>query len=121
MGPVCAGAPPAWSSEASELEGLPEEPPRKVPQRRSKNGKIICEIIIYRIMELVETLMASRKWRNMCLRYNIVTPDKIQVWKSTKLALTESNSPTKSRHDQELKRAIEAIATSGGGRARESA
>ena len=61
-------------------------------------------------MELVETLMASRKSRNMCLRANIVTPDKIQVWKSTKLALTESNSPTKSRHDQELKRAIEAIA-----------
>ena len=61
-------------------------------------------------MELVETLMASRKWRNICLRANIVTPDKIQVWKSTKLAMTESNSPTKSRHDQELKRAIEAIA-----------
>jgi hypothetical protein len=61
-------------------------------------------------MELVETLMASRKWRNMCLRANIVTPDKIPVWKSTKLAMTESNSPTKSRHDQELKRAIEAIA-----------
>jgi hypothetical protein len=46
----------------------------------------------------------------MCLRANIVTPDKVQMWKSTKLALVESNSPTKSRHDQELKRAIEAIA-----------
>ena len=61
-------------------------------------------------MEIVEKLMAERKWRNMCLRSNIVTPDKIQMWKSTKLALVESNSPTKSKHDQELRRAIEAIA-----------
>ena len=47
----------------------------------------------------------------MCLRANIVTPDKIQMWKSVKLALTESNSPIKgSRHDKELVEAIQEIA-----------
>ena len=61
-------------------------------------------------MELVEQLMINRKWRNCCLRANIVTPEKIQMWKSTKLALVESNSPTKSLHDRKLKAAIAAIA-----------
>ena len=62
-------------------------------------------------MEIVEELMANRKWRNICLRENIVTPDKIQIWNKTKLALTESKAPAKSnRHDKELTKAIEAIA-----------
>jgi hypothetical protein len=61
-------------------------------------------------MDRVEHLMANRKWRNMCLRTNIVTPDKIQQWGKVKLALTESNSPIKGNaHDKELVKAIQQI------------
>ena len=62
-------------------------------------------------MELVENLMAARKWRNMCLRANIVPKDKIQLWGKVKLALCESNAPIKGNsHDRKLVEAIEAIA-----------
>lgn len=60
-------------------------------------------------MELVESLMATRRWRAMCLRKNIVTPENIMQWGKVKLALVESNSPTKSKHDKELVEAIKAI------------
>ena len=62
-------------------------------------------------MELVENLMATRKWRNMCLRANIVPQEKIQLWGKVKLALCESNAPRKDNlHDRKLLDAIEAIA-----------
>lgn len=61
-------------------------------------------------MELVENLMATRRWRNTCLRANIVPEDKIQQWGKVKLALCESNSPMKSLHDKALVEAIKAIA-----------
>ena len=37
-------------------------------------------------MDIVEFLMARRRWRNCCLRANIVTPEKIEFFKKTKLA-----------------------------------
>ena len=49
-------------------------------------------------MEIVEFLMARRKWRNLCLRTNIVSPDKIEIYKKTKLAHVESNALGKSEH-----------------------
>jgi hypothetical protein len=62
-------------------------------------------------MELVESLMATRKWRNVCLRANIVPEAKIQRWGKVKLALCESNSPVKgSLHDRQLVAAIKAVA-----------
>lgn len=62
-------------------------------------------------MERVESLMATRKWRNMCLRTNIVPKDKIQQWGKVKLALCESNEPKKKNlHDRKLVKAIAEIA-----------
>ena len=62
-------------------------------------------------MERVESLMATRKWRNMCLRTNIVSKDKIQQWGKVKLALCESNEPKKKNlHDRKLVKAIAEIA-----------
>jgi len=49
-------------------------------------------------MDIVEFLMARRKWRNLCLRTNIVSPDKIEIYKKTKLAHVESNALGKSEH-----------------------
>ena len=40
--------------------------------------------------------MVRRKWRNLCLRANICTPDKIVMYKKTKLAHVESNALGKS-------------------------
>jgi hypothetical protein len=61
-------------------------------------------------MDLVEELMATRRWRNVCLRSNIVPQEKIEMWKKVKLALVESNSPNKSLHDKRLVSAIRDIA-----------
>ena len=49
-------------------------------------------------MDIVEFLMARRKWRNMCLRANIVPKEKIEIYKKTRLALVESNALGKSEH-----------------------
>ena len=49
-------------------------------------------------MDIVEFLMARRKWRNMCLRCNIVPKEKIEIYKKTRLALVESNALGKSEH-----------------------
>ena len=62
-------------------------------------------------MELVESLMSSRKWRNVCLRRNIVPPEQVMQWGKVKLALCESNSPLKRNlHDNRLVEAIRLIA-----------
>jgi len=61
-------------------------------------------------MDLVEELMATRRWRNTCLRSNIVTPEKIEMWKKVKLAHVESNSPNTTIHDRRLREAISEIA-----------
>ena len=47
-------------------------------------------------MDIVEFLMVRRRWRNLCLRANICTPDKIEMYKKTKLAHVESNALGKS-------------------------
>ena len=60
-------------------------------------------------MDIVEFLMARRKWRNCCLRTNIVPQEKIEMWKKTKLALVESNALGKS--ERLLREAIQLIAT----------
>ena len=59
-------------------------------------------------MEIVEFLMARRKWRNTCLRTNIVSPDQIEMWKNTKLAMVESNALGKS--ERLLREAIQLTA-----------
>ena len=59
-------------------------------------------------MDIVEFLMARRKWRNMCLRANIVPKEKVEMWKKTKLALVESNALGKS--ERLLKEAIQLTA-----------
>ena len=59
-------------------------------------------------MDIVEFLMARRKWRNCCLRANIVTPEKIEIFKKTKLAHVESNALGKS--ETLLKEAIQLVA-----------
>jgi len=59
-------------------------------------------------MEIVEFLMARRKWRNMCLRANIVTKDRIEMYKKTRLALVESNALGKS--ERLLREAIQLTA-----------
>ena len=51
-------------------------------------------------MDIVEFLMARRKWRNMCLRCNIVPKEKIEIYKKTRLAIVESNALGKSEHLQ---------------------
>ena len=62
-------------------------------------------------MDLVENLMRARQWAKTCLRYSIVKPEDVRLWKKTKIAHVQSNSPNKrSKHDQALKIAIEAIA-----------
>ncbi len=63
-------------------------------------------------MEIVERLMATRTWRKRCLRANIVKPEDVYIYKKTKLALVESDSPQprKSKRDKELVEAIEEIA-----------
>ena len=61
-------------------------------------------------MDIVEYFMKRRKWRNLCLRTNIVTPDKIELYKKTKLAHVESNVCTKSTFDNLLREAIREIA-----------
>ena len=42
-------------------------------------------------LDLVESLLASRRWVNQCLRVNIVTPEKIKQYPSMKVAICESN------------------------------
>ena len=59
-------------------------------------------------MDIVEFLMARRKWRNMCLRANIVTKDRIEMYKKTRLALAESNALGKS--ERLLREAIQLVA-----------
>ena len=62
-------------------------------------------------MDIVENLMQTRRWAKTCLRHNIVRPEEVEMWKKTKIAHVQSNSPNKrSKHDQALKSAIEAIA-----------
>ena len=61
-------------------------------------------------MDIVENLMQTRRWAKTCLRHNIVRPEEVEMWKKTKIAHVQSNSPSKSKHDQALKSAIEAIA-----------
>ena len=61
-------------------------------------------------MDIVENLLQTRRWAKTCLRHNIVRPEEVEMWKKTKIAHVQSNSPTKSKHDQALKSAIEAIA-----------
>ncbi len=63
-------------------------------------------------MEIVEKLMEARKWQKRCLRYNIVKPEDIVIYKKTKLAFVESDSPQpkRSKIDRELIKAIEDIA-----------
>ena len=56
--------------------------------------------------------MEARKWQKKCLRYNIVKPEDIVIYKKTKLAFVESDSPQpkRSKIDRELIKAIEDIA-----------
>ena len=63
-------------------------------------------------MDSVEKLMETRRWERRCLRSSIVSPEDIVLYKKTKLALVESNSPQpkKYRIDRELVKAIEDIA-----------
>ncbi len=63
-------------------------------------------------MDIVEKLLESRRWHKRCLRSNIVKPEDVFLYKKTKLALVESESPQpkKYRRDRELVAAIEAIA-----------
>jgi hypothetical protein len=59
-------------------------------------------------MDIVEFIMVRRKWRNTCLRTNIVSSDKIEMWKKTRLARVESNALGKS--ERLLKEAIQLTA-----------
>ena len=59
-------------------------------------------------MDIVEFLMVRRKWRNLCLRCNIVPNDKIEIYKKTRLAMVESNALGKTEHL--LREAIQLIA-----------
>ncbi len=63
-------------------------------------------------MDVVEKLIQLRKWQNRCLRSNIVRPEDVFLYKKTKLALVESNSPQPKRNrlDRALLKAIEDIA-----------
>ena len=70
-------------------------------------------------MDIVENLTQTRRWAKTCLRHNIARPEEVassgltevDMWKKTKIAHVQSNSPNKrSKHDQALKSAIEAIA-----------
>ena len=63
-------------------------------------------------MDVVEKLMESKRWHKRCLRSNIVKKEDVFLYKKTKLALVESESPQpkKYRRGRELVEAIEAIA-----------
>ena len=56
--------------------------------------------------------MEARRWRNRCLRSNIVKPEDVHIVKKTKIAFVESDSPQPKKYkiDRELVKAIEAIA-----------
>ena len=63
-------------------------------------------------MDIVEQLMAIRRWQKKCLRSSIVKPEDVVLYKKTKLAFVESESPQpkKYRRDRELAKAIQEIA-----------
>jgi hypothetical protein len=61
-------------------------------------------------MDIVEELLANRKWVHHCLRANIAPPEKVEQWKKTRVAYVTSNSITRTKHDQKLKEAIKNIA-----------
>ncbi len=63
-------------------------------------------------MDIVEKLMETRRWERRCLRSSIVGPEDVHLYKKTKLALVESNSPQPKKYkiDRELVTAIEDIA-----------
>ena len=62
-------------------------------------------------MDLVEQLMAARRWHKRCLRTNIARPEDVSLCNKTKIALVESEVPQRRyRKDRELAQAIEDIA-----------
>ena len=44
-------------------------------------------------MDIVEKIMEARAWQKKCLRSNIVKPEDAVLYKKTKLAFVESESP----------------------------
>ena len=46
-------------------------------------------------MDMLEELLAKRYWQKHCLRTNIVSDDYIRIDGTFKIALCESNTPTK--------------------------
>ena len=62
-------------------------------------------------MDLVEQLMAARRWHKRRLRTNIARPEDVILCNKTKIALVESEVPQRRyRKDRELTQAIEDIA-----------
>ena len=59
-------------------------------------------------LQAIEELLSKRKWKETCLRTNIVPKSKVIEYPNFKIALCESNTPQK--NERKLKELIAAIA-----------
>jgi hypothetical protein len=57
-------------------------------------------------LEILEFLLANRRWDSTCLRCNIATPEQIQLVKRTKRVHVESNGLRRDRLDMLILKAI---------------
>ena len=61
-------------------------------------------------MDLVEELLAKRKWRKDCLRVNVAQPEDIRMYGTVKVAMVKSNLVRNREKEPILYDAIKAIA-----------